>query len=77
MLRCLLQRANNLRHSDPLASVTFRGKRFIGDQGVTDTSEQRATTPLLLPYSGIFILRKIKPSVCGELSGLIVSVWIF
>uniref|UniRef100_H3D0Y8 Dysferlin, limb girdle muscular dystrophy 2B (autosomal recessive) n=1 Tax=Tetraodon nigroviridis TaxID=99883 RepID=H3D0Y8_TETNG len=27
MLRCLLQRANNLRHSDPLASVTFRGSK--------------------------------------------------
>lgn len=26
MLRCILQRANNLRRSDPLASVTFRGK---------------------------------------------------
>lgn len=26
MLRCVLQRANNLRHSHPLASVTFRGK---------------------------------------------------
>uniref|UniRef100_A0A8C3ACN5 Dysferlin, limb girdle muscular dystrophy 2B (autosomal recessive) n=1 Tax=Cyclopterus lumpus TaxID=8103 RepID=A0A8C3ACN5_CYCLU len=25
MLRCVLQRANNLRHSDPLAGVTFRG----------------------------------------------------
>lgn len=30
MLRCVLQRANNLRHSDPLASVTFRGKRMMG-----------------------------------------------
>ncbi|KAM3857522.1 LOW QUALITY PROTEIN: dysferlin [Diretmus argenteus] len=27
MLRCVLQRANNLRHSDPLASVTFRGSK--------------------------------------------------
>uniref|UniRef100_A0A7N6FEH0 C2 domain-containing protein n=1 Tax=Anabas testudineus TaxID=64144 RepID=A0A7N6FEH0_ANATE len=27
MLRCILQRANNLRHSDPLASVTFRGSK--------------------------------------------------
>ncbi|XP_056299170.1 dysferlin isoform X5 [Pseudoliparis swirei] len=25
MLRCVLQRANNLKHSDPLAGVTFRG----------------------------------------------------
>ncbi|XP_008293916.1 dysferlin isoform X2 [Stegastes partitus] len=27
MLRCVLQRANNLRHFDPLASVTFRGSK--------------------------------------------------
>ncbi|KAF0029022.1 hypothetical protein F2P81_018127 [Scophthalmus maximus] len=27
MLRCVLQRANNLRHSHPLASVTFRGSK--------------------------------------------------
>ncbi|XP_054916789.1 dysferlin isoform X9 [Poeciliopsis prolifica] len=27
MLRCVLQRANNLRRSDPLASVTFRGSK--------------------------------------------------
>ncbi|XP_069375164.1 dysferlin isoform X8 [Paralichthys olivaceus] len=27
MLRCVLQRANNLRHSDPLAGVTFRGSK--------------------------------------------------
>nr|XP_020479932.1 dysferlin isoform X3 [Monopterus albus] len=27
MLRCILQRANNLRHSHPLASVTFRGSK--------------------------------------------------
>ncbi|XP_061619874.1 dysferlin isoform X3 [Phyllopteryx taeniolatus] len=27
MLRCVVQRANNLRHSDPLASVTFRGSK--------------------------------------------------
>lgn len=31
MLRCVIQRATNLergeRHSDPLASITFRGKR--------------------------------------------------
>uniref|UniRef100_A0A7N8YDM2 Dysferlin, limb girdle muscular dystrophy 2B (autosomal recessive) n=1 Tax=Mastacembelus armatus TaxID=205130 RepID=A0A7N8YDM2_9TELE len=27
MLRCILQRANNLKHSDPLASVTFRGSK--------------------------------------------------
>ncbi|KAM6949272.1 LOW QUALITY PROTEIN: dysferlin [Aplochiton taeniatus] len=27
MLRCLLQRAYGLRHSDPLASVTFRGSK--------------------------------------------------
>ncbi|KAM4611912.1 LOW QUALITY PROTEIN: dysferlin [Polymixia lowei] len=27
MLRCVLQRANNLRHSDPLASITFRGSK--------------------------------------------------
>ncbi|XP_069570882.1 dysferlin isoform X3 [Brachyistius frenatus] len=27
MLRCFLQRANNLRHSHPLASVTFRGSK--------------------------------------------------
>ncbi|XP_034712906.1 dysferlin isoform X2 [Etheostoma cragini] len=27
MLRCVLQRANNLRHADPLASVTFRGSK--------------------------------------------------
>uniref|UniRef100_A0A4W6EYJ7 Dysferlin, limb girdle muscular dystrophy 2B (autosomal recessive) n=1 Tax=Lates calcarifer TaxID=8187 RepID=A0A4W6EYJ7_LATCA len=27
MLRCVLQRAHNLRHSDPLASVTFRGSK--------------------------------------------------
>ncbi|XP_077954184.1 dysferlin isoform X12 [Gasterosteus aculeatus] len=27
MLRCVLQRANNLRHSDPLVSVTFRGSK--------------------------------------------------
>lgn len=33
MLRCVLQRANNLRHSHPLASVTFRGKRIMGDSG--------------------------------------------
>ncbi|XP_061664091.1 dysferlin isoform X2 [Syngnathoides biaculeatus] len=27
MLRCVVQRANNLRRSDPLASVTFRGSK--------------------------------------------------
>lgn len=27
MLRCVLQRANNLKHFDPLASVTFRGSK--------------------------------------------------
>ncbi|XP_049603430.1 dysferlin isoform X7 [Syngnathus scovelli] len=27
MLRCVVQRANNLRHSHPLASVTFRGSK--------------------------------------------------
>lgn len=29
MLRCVIQRANSLTHSHPLASVTFRGKRLI------------------------------------------------
>lgn len=28
MLRCVIQRANSLTHSHPLASVTFRGKRL-------------------------------------------------
>ena len=39
MLRCVLQRANNLRHSDPLAGVVFRGKRILGDSGKTNTGQ--------------------------------------
>lgn len=39
MLRCVLQRANNLRHSDPLAGVVFRGKRILGDAGKTNTGQ--------------------------------------
>lgn len=71
MLRCLLQRANNLRHSDPLASVTFRGKVR---QGVDDTSQQRAATCLSLPCSSICIPSKEKPV---ELPDLTVSIFIF
>lgn len=43
MLRCIIQRANNLKHSHPLTSVSFRGKRIMGESVIGLNVAENAT----------------------------------